>query len=209
MRAARSPPCAGGEVTPERLGETGDAGLSDEAAERAARTCWVIRRRLGKLGETLESLDFSGMEIAPPSSFRRFEGRIPPERPLPPGHRHRPGYPSGRTGCPAHARTATAASDGTWPAERHHAAHARSARSRLSHDEHQRRSSISPNTRRAYAGATPPPRHFARGRPRAVGARGRDAEQQQKPHACHLAPLRALRFGRMECGTLRPWGARR
>ena len=71
MRAARSPPCAGGEVTPERLGETGDAGLSDEAAERAARTCWVIRRRLGKLGETLESLDFSGMEIAPPSGGSR------------------------------------------------------------------------------------------------------------------------------------------
>ena len=64
------------EVTPERLGETGDAGLSDEAAERAARTCWVIRRRLGKVGETLESLDFSGMEIAPPSSFRRFLHRV-------------------------------------------------------------------------------------------------------------------------------------
>ena len=53
------------EVTPERLGETGDAELSDEAAERAARTCWVIRRRLGKVGETLGRLDFSGMEIAP------------------------------------------------------------------------------------------------------------------------------------------------
>ena len=63
-------------VTPERLGETDGADLSDEAAERAARTCWVIRRRLGKVVKTLGRLDFSGKEIATPSSFRRFVQRV-------------------------------------------------------------------------------------------------------------------------------------
>ena len=60
-------------VTPERLGETDGADLSDEAAERAAETCWTIRRRLGKVAEALGRLDFSGMDIATtPSSFRRL-----------------------------------------------------------------------------------------------------------------------------------------
>ena len=64
-------------VTPERLGETDRADLSDEAAERAAATCWTIRRRLGKVAEALGRLDFSGMDIAAtPSSFRRLLQRV-------------------------------------------------------------------------------------------------------------------------------------
>ena len=64
-------------VTPERLGETDGADLSDEAAERAAETCWTIRRRLGKVAEALGRLDFSGMDIAAtPSSFRRLLQRV-------------------------------------------------------------------------------------------------------------------------------------
>ena len=61
------------EVTPERLGDAGGAEGSDEAAERVARTCWVMRRRLGKVGDALDRLDFSGMDIETrPSSFRRL-----------------------------------------------------------------------------------------------------------------------------------------
>ena len=64
-------------VTPERLGETDGADLSDEAAERAAETCWTVRRRLGKVAEALGRLDFSGMDIAAtPSSFRRLLQRV-------------------------------------------------------------------------------------------------------------------------------------
>ena len=65
-----------GTVTPERLGGEGGADLSDEAAERAVTTCWAIRRRLGRVAEALGRLDFSGMDIAPPASFRRFLQRV-------------------------------------------------------------------------------------------------------------------------------------
>ena len=65
------------EVTPDRLGDAGGADGSDETAERVARTCWLIRRRLRKVGETLDRLDFPGMKIAPtPSAFRRFLQRV-------------------------------------------------------------------------------------------------------------------------------------
>ena len=65
------------EVTPERLGDAGEAEGSDEAAERVARTCWVMRRRLGKVGDALDRLDFSGMDIETrPSSFRRLLQRV-------------------------------------------------------------------------------------------------------------------------------------
>ena len=65
------------EVTPDCLGDAGGADGSDETAERVARTCWLIRRRLRKVGETLGRLDFPGMEIAPtPSAFRRFLQRV-------------------------------------------------------------------------------------------------------------------------------------
>ena len=65
------------EVTPERLGDAGGAEGSDEAAERVARTCWVMRRRLGKVGDALDRLDFSGMDIETrPSSFRRLLQRV-------------------------------------------------------------------------------------------------------------------------------------
>ena len=59
------------EVTPERLGETGGSNSADERTERVARTCWIIQRRLRKVGEPLGRLDFAGMKITP-STFRRF-----------------------------------------------------------------------------------------------------------------------------------------
>ncbi|MCY4510427.1 MAG: AAA family ATPase, partial [Acidobacteria bacterium] len=65
------------EVTPERLGGAGGAAASDEAADRIARTCWGMRRRLGKVGDALERLDFSAMDVArTPSSFRRLLQRV-------------------------------------------------------------------------------------------------------------------------------------
>ena len=61
------------EVTRERLGDGGGADPEDEQADRVARTCWAIERRLRKVDEALERLDFSGMKIWPtPSSFRRL-----------------------------------------------------------------------------------------------------------------------------------------
>ena len=61
------------EVTRERLGDAGGADPEDEQADRVARTCWAIERRLRKVDEALERLDFSGMKIWPtPSSFRRL-----------------------------------------------------------------------------------------------------------------------------------------
>ena len=61
------------EITPERLGETGDPDSADERTERVARTCWTIRRRLRTVGEPLGRLDFAAMKITPsPSSFRQF-----------------------------------------------------------------------------------------------------------------------------------------
>ena len=61
------------EVSRERLGDAGGADPEDEQADRVARTCWAIERRLRKVDEALERLDFSGMKIWPtPSSFRRL-----------------------------------------------------------------------------------------------------------------------------------------
>ena len=61
------------EVTRERLGDAGGADPEDEQADRVARTCWAIERRLRKVDEALERLDFSGMKIwQTPSSFRRL-----------------------------------------------------------------------------------------------------------------------------------------
>ncbi len=65
------------EVTPHRLGDAGVAAGSDEAAERAAGTCRLIRRCLRKVGGPLGRLDFDGMEIAPsPSAFRCLLQRV-------------------------------------------------------------------------------------------------------------------------------------
>ena len=59
------------EVTRERLGDAGDADPDDEQADRVARTCWAIERRLRKVDEALDRLSFSGLKIwPPPSSFR-------------------------------------------------------------------------------------------------------------------------------------------
>ena len=59
------------EVTRERLGDAGDADPDDEQADRVARTCWAIERRLRKVDEALDRLSFSGLKIWPtPSSFR-------------------------------------------------------------------------------------------------------------------------------------------
>lgn len=65
------------EVTAERLGDAGGAERSDEPAERVARTCWAIPRRLGKVAEGLDRLDLTGMGIArTPYSFRRLLQRV-------------------------------------------------------------------------------------------------------------------------------------
>ena len=59
------------EVTPERLGDPGGEDPADERAERVARTCWVIERRLRKLDNALGRLDCSNLKISPaPPSFR-------------------------------------------------------------------------------------------------------------------------------------------
>ena len=61
------------EVTPERLGDLGGEDPADERAERVARTCWVIERRLRKLDNALGRLDFSNLKISPaPPSFRHL-----------------------------------------------------------------------------------------------------------------------------------------
>ena len=75
------------EVTPQRLGDAGGAGLEEEQADRIARTCWTIERRLEKVDEALERLSFSGMKISPtPSAFRRLlrEAEVDPAEATPP-----------------------------------------------------------------------------------------------------------------------------
>ena len=65
------------EVTPERLGDARGAEGPGEAADRVARACWGMRRRLGKVGDALDRLDFSAMNIETrPSSFRRLLQRV-------------------------------------------------------------------------------------------------------------------------------------
>ena len=65
------------EVTPEQLGEAIDGDPADERAERIARTCWSIERRLRTVDKVLGRLDFQAMEnVQEPSSFRRLLQRV-------------------------------------------------------------------------------------------------------------------------------------
>ncbi len=75
------------QVTPQRLGGAGGADPEEDKADRIARTCWTIGRRLGKVDEALERLSFSGMKISPtPASFRRLlrEAEVDPAEGAPP-----------------------------------------------------------------------------------------------------------------------------
>ena len=60
------------EVTPERLCDPGGEDPADERAERVAQTCWMIERRLRKLDNALDRLDFSNLKVSPPPSFRHL-----------------------------------------------------------------------------------------------------------------------------------------
>ena len=64
------------EVTPERLCDPGGEDPADERAERVAQTCWMIERRLRKLDNALDRLDFSNLKVSPPPSFRHLLRRV-------------------------------------------------------------------------------------------------------------------------------------
>ena len=101
------------EVTPERLGDAGGAEGSDEAAERVARTCWVMRRRLGKVGDALDRLDFSGKTTRGRTSPRRGWSR---RAARPWGNsKGRPGWPSAASAASSTPGARSRPGSGTTP----------------------------------------------------------------------------------------------
>ncbi len=121
------------EVTPERLGDPAGEDPADERAERVAKTCWVIERRLRKLGKALGRIDFSNLPVSPAprlfrSLLRRLEddpvGNAPPEGILAAcdqalrGFERAAGEAVGRIRAAAAARRAVEAGEWTYDALR-------------------------------------------------------------------------------------------